>query len=102
VGFGVGCGDEVCLALGGRTIGNVCLGIVGIWGSEGVGVMVVWIGSVGGVNSTIIGVVWMWCGMGVLSGCVGGGVVAASEGCDVVGLVWVMMVVDGVVGWSFL
>jgi hypothetical protein len=102
VGFGVGCGDEVSLEMGGRTIGNVCLGIMGTWGSEGVGVMVVWIGSVGGVNSTIIGVVWMLCGMGVLSGCGDGDAVAVAEGYDVVGLVWVMMVVEGVVGWSSL
>jgi hypothetical protein len=98
--FGVGCGDEVCIELGGWTIGSVCLGIVGIWGSGSVGVVVVLIGSVGGVSSTIVGVVWALCGRGVLSGCVGGDVVVVSGGYDVVGLVRSGMVVEGWVGWS--
>ena len=64
--------------------------------------MVVWIGSVGGVTGVDIGVFWMLGSRGVLSGCVGRGVVVMDMGYDVVGLVWVRTVVGGVFDLSSL
>jgi hypothetical protein len=66
------------------------------------GVMVVWIGSVENVGGADIGVVWVLCCMGVLFGCVGGGVIAVDVGYDAVGHGWAGGAVTGVVGLASL